>query len=86
LHLIYQNKLDVKDTIEIQSPWYLDIYPEIDNGGILKTKLYDKCDDLTFPMVNSPPSVVICYQYQRMGFIIHNSCARYSNFRTELGC
>ena len=26
----------------------------INNGGILKTKLYDKGDDFTFPIVNFP--------------------------------
>jgi hypothetical protein len=31
---------------------YLDIHLEIDNWGILKTKLYEKCDDFAFPIVN----------------------------------
>jgi hypothetical protein len=33
---------------------YLAIYIEIDNGGRLKTKLYNKRDDFTFPIVNFP--------------------------------
>ena len=33
---------------------YLDLHFEIDNGGRLKTKLYDKRDDFTFPIVNFP--------------------------------
>ena len=96
-HLIYQNKLDVKDTIETQSARYLDIYPEIGNRGRLKTKLYVKRDDFTFPMVNFPPSVVICNQYQRLGFSIprhvpriviseQNSAANAKAFETRLRC
>ena len=41
-----QNEFEVKDTI--------DTHIEIDNGGILKTKLYHKCDDFTFTIVNFP--------------------------------
>jgi len=44
LHRIYPNELEVKDTTGIQMS-YLDI---------LKTKLYDKRDDFTFPIVNFP--------------------------------
>jgi len=32
----------------------LDLHLEIDNGGRIKTKLYDKRDDFTFPIVNFP--------------------------------
>jgi hypothetical protein len=31
---------------------YLDLHNEIDNGRKLKTKLYDKHNDFTFPIVN----------------------------------
>ena len=33
---------------------YLDLDLEIDNGGWLKTKLYEKRDDFSFPIVNFP--------------------------------
>jgi hypothetical protein len=33
---------------------YLDLHLEIDNGGRLKTKLYDKRDDFTSPIVTFP--------------------------------
>jgi hypothetical protein len=33
---------------------YLDLHTEIDNGGRLRTKLYDKRDDFNFPIVNFP--------------------------------
>ena len=32
----------------------LDLHLQFDNGGRLNTKLYDKCDDFTFPIVNFP--------------------------------
>ena len=38
---------------------YLDLHLEIDNGRRLKTKLYDKHTDCTFPIVNPPSSVAI---------------------------
>ena len=31
---------------------YVDLHLEINNGGILKTKLYDKRNDFTFQIVN----------------------------------
>jgi hypothetical protein len=53
--MIYPNELEVKDTTDTQeSAFYLDLHLEINNGGRLKTKLYDKCDDFTFPVVNFP--------------------------------
>jgi hypothetical protein len=55
LHRIYPNELEVKDTIDTQkSASYLDLYLEINSGGRLKTKLYDKRDEFTFPIVNFP--------------------------------
>ena len=41
LHLLYPNQLEVKDTTDTQmSAFYIDL--GIDNGGILKSKCYDK--------------------------------------------
>ena len=55
LHRIYPNDLEVKDTADTQtSASHLDLHLEIENGGRFKTKLYDKRDDLLFPMVNFP--------------------------------
>ena len=49
MQLIYPNELEVKDTTDtLKSASYLDLYLEINNGGRLKTKLYDKHDDFTF--------------------------------------
>ena len=39
-----------------RSASYLDLHLEIDNGGRLKTKLYDKRDDFTFISSNIPAS------------------------------
>ena len=51
LHNIYPNEFEVKDTTDVQQyASYLDL--EINNSGGLKTKLYDKRDDPTFPIVN----------------------------------
>jgi hypothetical protein len=53
--MIYPNELEVKDTTDTQeSAFYLDLHLEINNGGRLKTKLYDKRDDFTFSVVNFP--------------------------------
>ena len=55
LHRIYPNELEVNDTTDNQtSASYLSLHLEIDNGGRFKTKLYDKRDDFTFPIVNFP--------------------------------
>ena len=55
LHRIYPNELEVKDTTDTQkSASYLDLHLEIDNGGRVNTKFYDKLDDFTFPIINFP--------------------------------
>ena len=52
---INPNELELKDTAVTQKyAYYLDLHLEIENGGRLKTKLYHKCDDFTFPIVNFP--------------------------------
>ena len=67
MHLCYE--LGVNDTTDTQySASYLDLHIEIDKGGNLKTKPYDKRDDLNFPIVNIPSSVAIFQHDQRMKF------------------
>ena len=52
--LIYTRELEIKETTETAaSSSYLDCYLYIDNGK-LTTRLYDKRDDFTFPIVNFP--------------------------------
>ena len=48
----------------------------IDTEGRLKTKLYDKRGDFTFPTVNTSPSSVATLQHHmRMVFTFHSSYA-----------
>ena len=55
LHRIRPNELKGKDITDTQqSTSYLDIHIAIENGGRLKTNLYDKRDDFTFPIVIYP--------------------------------
>ena len=47
--------VEIKDTTYAdRSASYLDLHLEIDNEGRLRTKLYDKRHDVTFPIVNFP--------------------------------
>ena len=87
LHRIYPNELEVKDTTDIQkSASYLDFHLEIDNGGRLKTKLYDKRDDFTFPIVNFPFISSVITAAPAYGVYISQlirysrDCAQYSGF------
>ena len=56
--------------LTLKSASYLDFHLEIDNGGRLKTKLYDKRDDFTFPMVNF---LFISSNISAYGIAFHNS-------------
>jgi hypothetical protein len=69
LHRIYPNELKLKYATDSQSYYYLDLHIEIDNGGILETKLYDNRNDFTFPKVNFP----FIQLHQRMELALHNS-------------
>ena len=52
---IYPIELEIKDTIDTnRSASYLDLHLEIDSEGRLRKKLYDKRDDLNFPIENFP--------------------------------
>ena len=52
---IYPIELEIKDTTNTdRSDACLDLCLEIDGEGRLRTKLYDKRDDLNFPIVNFP--------------------------------
>ena len=65
-----------------KSASYLDLHLEIDNGGGLTTKLYDKRVDFTFPIVNFS---FICSNIQAYGVYISQLirysrvCAHYSD-------
>jgi len=52
---IYPIELEIKDTTDTyRFASYLDLYLEIDNERLLRTKLYDKRDDFNFAIVNFP--------------------------------
>ena len=52
---IYPIELELKDTTDTdRSASYLDIHLEMDSERRLRTNLYDKRDDLNFPIVNFP--------------------------------
>ena len=87
LHRIYPVELEVQDTTDTQKyPSYIDLHIQIDKGGRLNTKLYDKCDDFTFPIVNFPlissniPASPVYGVY--ISQLIHYSraCAQYIDF------
>jgi hypothetical protein len=65
-----QNKF-VRDLNNPKSASYLNSLIELNNTRRLKSKLYDKCDDFTFPVIN----------FQRMEFTFHNSYIILSHFR-----
>ena len=52
---IYSKELEIKDTTDAPK-WanYLDLHLEFDEDSKLFTRLYDKCDDFDFPIVNFP--------------------------------
>jgi hypothetical protein len=54
LHRIYPTELKLTYGNDSQMHSYLDLHIEIDNEGRLKTQLYDKHNDVTFPIVNFP--------------------------------
>jgi hypothetical protein len=52
---IKHNELEIKDTTyAASSVSYRDLHHEIDSNYWLRTKPYDKRDDLNFPIVNFP--------------------------------
>jgi hypothetical protein len=52
---VYPIGFEIKDTTDTdRSASYLDLRLQIDSGGLLRKKLYDKRDDSNFPIVNFP--------------------------------
>ena len=52
---IYPIEPEIKDTTDAdRSASYLELHLEINSAGWLRTKLYDKRDDLNFPILNFP--------------------------------
>jgi hypothetical protein len=52
---IYPIELEIKDTTDTDRyASYLDLHLEVDSEGRLRTKLYDKINDIKFHIVNFP--------------------------------
>jgi hypothetical protein len=74
LHRIYPNEIEVKNTTYTQkSTSYLDIHLEINNGGRLKTKLYDNAMTSLFQQLTSSSSVAIFQHPHHLELPFHNS-------------
>jgi hypothetical protein len=55
ISILYPSKLEIKDSIESStSVSYLDVLLNVNAGGKLTTQMYDKRDDFSFTIVNSP--------------------------------
>ena len=73
--------MDTTDTQKSAS--YLDLHLEIDNGGRLKTTLYDIHDDFTFPIVNFPftsSNIPVHGVYISQLIRYSRACVQYSDF------
>ena len=87
VHRIYPKELEIKDTTDtVKSASYLDLHLEIDERGVLMTKLYDKRDDFTFKIVNFPficgniPSAPAYGVYISQLIRYARACRKYTDF------
>jgi hypothetical protein len=86
LHRIYPNEIKITSGIDTQRYSYLDLHIEIHNGRRLKTKVYEKRNDFTFPIVNFPfirsnipaSSAYLVYAPQLIRY--SRNCAQNSDF------
>ena len=86
---IYPIETEIKDTTDAaRSASYLDLHLKIDSEGQLRTKLYDKRDDINFPILNftficsnipaAPAYGVYIYIYQKI--LYSRACVSYQKF------
>ena len=67
--------------------YYLDLHIEIDKGGSLKIKLFDKRDKFTFPIVNflfvssNIPASPVYAVYISQQIRYSRDCVHYSDFQ-----
>jgi hypothetical protein len=60
---IYPIELEINDTqYTDRYASYIDLNLEIDSEGRKRTKLYDKCDDFNYPIVNFPFIYISTFQ------------------------
>ena len=79
---IYPIELEIKDTTDTdRSASYLDLHLKIDSEGRLRTKLYDKRDDLKFPLWTFHSYVATFQQHLHMEYIsLSWACGSYQDF------
>jgi hypothetical protein len=79
-------KVELQSIIRLLELVSMKYFVEIDNGGRLKTKLYDKRDDFTFPIINFPfissniPAAPAYGVYISQRIRYSRACAQYSDF------
>ena len=90
---IYPIENEIKDTTERDRfGSYLDIHLEIDNEGRKSTKLYDKRDDINFPIVDFPfmrstiPTAHAYGVYISQMIRYSRACGTYQDFRDRGYC
>ena len=84
---IYPIEFEIKDSIDTtRSESYFDIHIEIEIDGGLSAKLYDKSDDLNFPIVNFPficsniPTTPVYGVYISQLIRYSRACGSYQDF------
>ena len=90
---IYPIENEIKDTTERDRfGSYLDLHLEIDNEGRKSTKLYDKRDDINFPIVDFPfmrstiPAAHAYGVYISQMIRYSRACVSYQDFRDRGYC
>jgi hypothetical protein len=90
---IYPIENEIKDTTERDRfGSYLDLHLEIDNEGRKSTKLYDKRDDINFPIVDFPfmrstiPAAHAYGVYISQMIRYSRACGSYQDFRDRGYC
>jgi hypothetical protein len=79
-------KVELQSIIRLLELVSMKYFVEIDNEGRLKTKLYDKRDDFTFPIINFPfissniPAAPAYGVYISQRIRYSRACAQYSDF------
>ena len=89
----YPIEPEIKDTTDTdRSPSCLDLHIEIDSEGRFRAKLYDKRDDINFPIVNFPficstipaAHAIGVYISQMIGY--SRACGSYRDFLDRGSC
>jgi hypothetical protein len=89
MKMIYPIEPEIKDTINTdRSASYLKMRLEIESEGRLRTILYDKRDDLNFPIMNFPfirSTIPAEWEYISQMIRYFRACGSYQDFLVR-GC